>query len=125
VRRAATAVPVRGMSIDRSLFLKPRSVDAGQSLMSTIAILRENSLNISQMLKSIIDGIAVTSKQSSDTRDRITEMSKEIDDFAETMTELITTFGELSAYSGEIISVMDSLKSQSDMVKIGYGEILS
>jgi methyl-accepting chemotaxis protein len=86
---------------------------------------RENSLNISRTLKNIIDGIAVTSKQSGDTGDRITEMSKEIDDFAETMTELITTFGELSAHSGEIISVMDSLKSQSDMVKTGYGEILS
>jgi len=86
---------------------------------------RENSLNISRTLKSIIDGIAVTSKQSGDTGSRINEMSKEIDSFAETMTNLINTFNELSAQSGEITVALDSLRSQSDMVKTDYNEILS
>jgi methyl-accepting chemotaxis protein len=86
---------------------------------------RENSLNISKTLKSIISGIAVTEKQSDDTGTRITAISKEIGSFAETMSGLITTFGELAAQSGEITSALDSLQSQSDMVKTDYGEILS
>jgi hypothetical protein len=52
-------------------------------------------------------------------------MSREIDGFAETMTSLITTFGELSSKSGEIIAALESLRSQSDMVKTDYNEILS
>jgi methyl-accepting chemotaxis protein len=86
---------------------------------------RENSRNISRTLKSIIDGIAVTSKQSGDTDSRITEMSKEINGFAETMTDLITTFKELSAKSGDITTALDSLQNQSATVKTGYSEILS
>jgi len=86
---------------------------------------RENSLNISRTLKSIIDGISVTSKQSGDTGNRITDMSKEIDSFAETMTDLINSFNELSAQSGEITVALGSLRDQSDMVKTDYNEILS
>jgi len=86
---------------------------------------RENSVNISKTLKSIIDGVAVTEKQSDDTGTRITAMSKEIGSFAETMSGLINTFGELSAQSGEITAALDSLHSQSDMVKTDYAEILS
>jgi len=86
---------------------------------------RENSLNISRTLKSIIDGIAVTSKQSGDTDERITIMSKEINGFAETMTDLIKTFNELSAESGNITAALDSLQSQSATVKTGYAEIFS
>jgi len=86
---------------------------------------RENSRNISQTLKSIIDGIAVTSKQSGDTDARITEMSKEINDFAETMTSLITTFNELSAESSEITATLDSLKTQSDEVEVVYKKMLT
>jgi len=86
---------------------------------------RENSRNISLTLKSIIDGIAVSSKQSGDTNSRITEMSKEINGFAETMTGLIDTFSKLSAGSSEITSGLDSLRDQSSTVKTGYAEILS
>jgi len=86
---------------------------------------RENSRNISQTLKSIIDGIAVTSKQSGDTNARITEMSVEINDFAQTMTDLINTFNELSAESNEITLALDSLKIQSDDVKKDYAQMLS
>jgi predicted nucleic acid-binding Zn-ribbon protein len=86
---------------------------------------RENSRNISQTLKNIIDGITVTEKQSGDTGVRITAMSKEINSFAETMSGLINTFSELSAHSGEITAALDSLRSQSDMVKTDYAEILS
>jgi methyl-accepting chemotaxis protein len=86
---------------------------------------RENSRNISQTLKSIIDGIATTSKQSGDTNARITEMSKEINDFAQTMTSLINTFNELSAESSEIISALDSLRVQSSDVKSVYSRMLS
>jgi len=86
---------------------------------------RENSRNISQTLKSIIDGIAVTSKQSGDTDARITEMSKEINDFAETMNSLINTFNELSAESNEITAALESLKIQSEEVKSVYDKMLS
>jgi len=86
---------------------------------------RENSRNISQTLKNIIDGIAVTSKQSSDTDARITEMSEEINDFAETMTSLINTFNELSTESSEITIALDSLKVQSNEVKSVYAKMLS
>jgi len=86
---------------------------------------RENSVNISKTLKSIINGVAVTEKQSDDTGTRITAMSKEISNFAETMSALINTFGELSAHSGEITAALDSLHNQSDMVKTDYAEILS
>jgi iron only hydrogenase large subunit-like protein/archaellum component FlaC len=86
---------------------------------------RENSRNISQTLKSIIDGIATTSKQSGDTDARISEMSKEINDFAKTMTSLINTFNELSAESNEITIALDSLKTQSEEVKSVYAKMLS
>jgi iron only hydrogenase large subunit-like protein len=86
---------------------------------------RENSHNIAQTLKNIIDGIAVTSKQSGDTGERITVMSKEINGFAQTMTGLITTFNELSQESGDITAALDSLHNQSTTVKTGYAEILS
>jgi len=86
---------------------------------------RENSVNISKTLKSIIDGVAVTEKQSENTGKRITAMSKEIGSFAETMSDLINTFGELSAQSNEITAALDSLHGQSDMVKTDYAEILS
>jgi len=86
---------------------------------------RENSRNISQTLKSIIDGIAVTSKQSNDTDARITEMTVEINDFAKTMSSFITTFNELSAKSSEITSVLDSLQTQSNNVRNVYSKMLS
>jgi iron only hydrogenase large subunit-like protein len=86
---------------------------------------RENSHNIAKTLKNIIDGIAVTSKQSGDTDERITVMSKQINGFAQTMTGLITTFNELSAESGNITAALDGLHNQSTAVKTGYAEILS
>jgi CheY-like chemotaxis protein len=86
---------------------------------------RENSINISKTLKSIIDGVVITEKQSDDTGTRITAMSKEISSFAETMTGIINTFGELSAHSSEITAALDNLQSQSEMVKTDYTEILS
>jgi ABC-type transporter Mla subunit MlaD len=86
---------------------------------------RENSRNISQTLKNIIDGISVTSKRSGDTNGRIIEMSDEIKDFAETMNTLISTFSELSSESSEIITALDSLRNESAAVKNGYSEMLS
>jgi Na+-translocating ferredoxin:NAD+ oxidoreductase RNF subunit RnfB len=86
---------------------------------------RENSRNISQTLKNIIDGIAVTSKRSDDTNGRIIEMSDEIKDFAETMNTLISTFSELSSESSEITAALDSLRNESAAVKNGYSEMLT
>jgi iron only hydrogenase large subunit-like protein len=86
---------------------------------------RENSRNISITLKNIIDGIAVTSKHSGSTDSRIIAMSKEIASFAETMSDLINTFRDLSAESGTITAALNSLRSQSDMVKTDYNEMLS
>jgi len=86
---------------------------------------RQNSRSISVTLKSIIDGITVTSKRSGDTNNRITEMSKEINGFAQTMNDLITTFNELTLESNEIIAALDSLKNQTETVKTDYAGILS
>jgi iron only hydrogenase large subunit-like protein len=86
---------------------------------------RENSQNISRTLKNIINGIAVTSKQSGDTDGRITEMSKEINSFAETMTNLINTLSELSAGSDEITSALNNLRNQSSVMKTNFANIQS
>jgi len=85
---------------------------------------RENSHNISQTLKNIIDGIAKTSKQSDDTGVRINGMSKEISSFADTMTTLINTFNELSAESGEITNALCDLRDISNSVKTDYDRML-
>jgi iron only hydrogenase large subunit-like protein/ABC-type transporter Mla subunit MlaD len=84
---------------------------------------RENSQNISRTLKNIISGISVTSKQSGDTDNRITEMSKEINGFAETMTNLINTLSELSSGSDEVTSALKHLRKQSGKMKTSYAEI--
>jgi len=86
---------------------------------------RENSINISKTLKSIINGVAVTEKQSENTGSRITAMAKEISSFAETMSDLINTFSELSSGSSEITAKLGSLHGQSEEVKADYAEILS
>jgi iron only hydrogenase large subunit-like protein/uncharacterized membrane-anchored protein YhcB (DUF1043 family) len=86
---------------------------------------RENSLNISKTLKTIIENITVTSKRSGDTDSRITEMSKQIKGFAETMTELINTLNELSAESRDITSALDSLRDQSATVRTSYTEMIA
>jgi ABC-type transporter Mla subunit MlaD len=84
-----------------------------------------NSRIISQTLKSIINGIDVTSKQTADTDTCIVAMSKEINDFAHTMTNLISTFNDLSAESSGIIHALESLKMQSHAVKNVYAKMLS
>jgi len=86
---------------------------------------RENSQNISKTLKNIINGISVTSKQSGNTDERITEMSKEINGFAETMTSLINTLRELSVDSDEITNALKNLRDQSGVMKTNYADILS
>ena len=86
---------------------------------------RENSRNISATLKTIIDGIAVTTKQSANTDSRITEISRDINGFAETMNELINTFSELAMNSNDVTVSLKKLKEQSETVKTGYGQILS
>jgi methyl-accepting chemotaxis protein len=86
---------------------------------------RENSRNISQTLKSIIDGITESSKQSGNTGTRINDMSREISSFADTMNDLINTFNELSSESGEITTSLNSLRDISATVKTDYDKMLS
>ncbi|WP_461255504.1 [Fe-Fe] hydrogenase large subunit C-terminal domain-containing protein [Treponema sp. R80B11-R83G3] len=86
---------------------------------------RENSRNISQTLKNIIDGISKTSKQSGDTGTRITEMSTAINDFADTMTKLINTFNELSSQSGDITDALCDLRDISNFVKTDYDKMIA
>ena len=86
---------------------------------------KENSKNISRTLKSIINGITVTTEQSSYTETRITEMSKEIDDFAQTMTVLIDTLKGLSLESNEIVASLSTLREQSSVVKTNYTRMSS
>ena len=85
---------------------------------------RENSRNISVTLKTIIDGIAVTTKQSANTDIKITEMSKDINGFAETVNNLINTFNELAMESNDVTAALNKLKENSETVKTGYDQIL-
>jgi len=86
---------------------------------------RENSVNISRTLKNIVNGIAVTTKQSSSTESKIVEMSEEIDGFSGTISDLISTFNEMTEESSEITEALNALKEQSAIVKDGYGRMLA
>jgi|TergutMp193P3_1026864.scaffolds.fasta_scaffold01289_4 iron only hydrogenase large subunit-like protein len=86
---------------------------------------RQNSLNISQTLSSIIQGITITSKRTSDAGNIIDSMSKEINSFASAMTELIDTFTGLSSKSSNITDSLELLKEHSSTVKTDYGEMLT
>ena len=86
---------------------------------------RQNSINISKTLKSIIDAIGVTTRQSGNTETQITQMSTEISGFAQTMSSLITTFNQLAAESSDVIVVLTKLKEQSATVKSGYAQLLT
>jgi len=85
---------------------------------------RENSRNISQTLSSIIEGISVTSKRSSDTSELITGMSKSIDGFANAMMGFIENLTELSKGGSVITEAMREVREHSDAVKNGYNEII-
>jgi PAS domain S-box-containing protein len=86
---------------------------------------RQNSRNISVTLKTIIDGIAFTMKQSSNTDKRINEISKATNGFAETVADLINTLSSLAAESNDVIAALNKRRLQSGIVKTGYNEILT
>jgi len=86
---------------------------------------RINSVDISRTLKNIIDGIAVTSKQSDETDKCIGEISKEINIFAEVIGDIIKTFSKLSDESHEIAVVFGNLKQQTATFKSGYSHMVS
>jgi len=81
---------------------------------------RMNSIDISRTLKSIIEGINITSAQSIDTEKRIAEISKEISGFAQIIIDIINTFNKLSGESHEITQAFNNLKEQSAAFKTGY-----
>ncbi|MCL2556946.1 MAG: methyl-accepting chemotaxis protein [Treponema sp.] len=81
---------------------------------------RANSIDISRTLKSIIDGIARTSKQSDETDKCISEMAREITTFADIINDIINTFGRLSEESHEIAAVFGNLRDQTSMFKDSY-----
>ena len=85
----------------------------------------ENSRNIAKTLKTIIDGIAVSTKQSANTDSRIADITRDINGFAGTMNELINTFTDLSTKSNEVTNALNKLKEQSTTMKTSYGQILS
>jgi len=86
---------------------------------------RINSVDISRTLKNIIDGIAVTSKQSDETDRCIVEISKEINIFAEVIGDIINTFNKLSDESHEIAVVFKNLKEQTASFKTGYSHMVT
>ena len=81
---------------------------------------RMNSVDISRTLKSIIEGINITSAQSIETEKRIAEISKEISGFAKIIIDIISTFNKLSGESQEITLAFNHLKEQSSTFKAGY-----
>jgi len=85
---------------------------------------RANSVDISKTLKNIIDGIAITSKQSDETDKCIVEISQEINVFAEVITDIINTFSKLSDESREIAFVFNNLKEQTASFKTGYSHMV-
>jgi len=86
---------------------------------------RANSVDISKTLKSIIEGINVTSKQSDETDKCIVEISEEINVFAQVITDIINTFSKLSEESHEIAKVFRNLKEQTATFKTGYSHMVS
>jgi PAS domain-containing protein len=86
---------------------------------------RTNSIDISKTLKNIIDGINVTSKQSDETDNCISEMSKAISNFANIITDIISTFRKLSDESHEIAVVFSNLKEQTATFKSSYSQMVA
>ena len=86
---------------------------------------RANSIDISKTLKSIIEGINITSKQSDETDKCIVEISQEINVFAQVITDIINTFSKLSEESHEIAVVFNNLKEQTATFKSGYSHMVS
>jgi len=86
---------------------------------------RMNSIDISRTLKSIIEGIGITSTQSIETEKRIAEISKEISVFAQIIIDIINTFNKLSGESQEITQAFNNLKEQSSVFKTGYFQMAS
>ena len=86
---------------------------------------RQNSIIISKTLKNIINVIAIATKQSGNTDNRIVEMSSEINGFAQTVTSLINTFNELASESNGIITSLGKLKEESTTVKRGYAQMMT
>ena len=86
---------------------------------------RNNSVEISRTLKSIIDGISITSKQSKETDKCINEISMDIDYFSKNMAEIIGIFNKMSGESHEVTVAFRNLKEQSSAFKEGYFQMLS
>jgi methyl-accepting chemotaxis protein len=85
----------------------------------------KNSRDISLTLKTIIDGIAFTTKQTNNTDSCINEISTEIIGFAKTISEFSETLNELADESNEITTALNNLEEQSKTIKTGYDQILS
>jgi CheY-like chemotaxis protein/uncharacterized protein YoxC len=85
----------------------------------------KNSRDISITLKTIIDGIGLTTKQSDNTDSCINEISGEVNGFAQTITEFSVTLNELADESNDITAALNNLQEQSKTIKTGYDEILS
>jgi len=86
---------------------------------------RKNSVEISRTLKSIIEGIAVTSKQSDETDKSISQMAKAISTFADIINDIIDTFNKVSEDSSEIVAALENLKGQTTSFKTGYSQMVS
>jgi len=86
---------------------------------------RANSIDISRTLKSIIDGIGITSRQSDETDKCIVEISREVHVFAEVIGKIIETFHKLSDEGHEIAEVFKRLKAQTADFKSGYSQMVS
>ncbi|MDR3019820.1 MAG: methyl-accepting chemotaxis protein [Treponema sp.] len=85
----------------------------------------KNSKDISITLKTIIDGMAFTTKQTGNTDSCINEISTEVNGFAETISEFSSTLNDLADESSEITNALNNLQDQSKTIKTGYEEILS
>ena len=86
---------------------------------------RKNSIEISRTLKSIIEGISITSKQSDETDKCITDISREINIFAGLITNIINTFNRVSEESNGIVLSLNNLKDQTSTFKTGYSEMVA
>jgi iron only hydrogenase large subunit-like protein len=86
---------------------------------------RENSRNISKTLSSIIEGINVTNKRSSDTNGLINTMSKEITVFAATITEMIESLTDMTNESSKITSALNRVQEHNQEAKGDYDAMLT
>ncbi len=85
----------------------------------------ENAMDISKILKDVVDKIEAASAYSAETMQVFEEISGEVDEVAHALDEISLSANELSQGGKQIIDAMNTLNSISVHVKEGSGEMMT